>query len=350
MPMSTLQIGLMVLGGLLLLAMAAHALWTARKNRPRQATPEEGVKPASSEAVAGAGIEPGLDMAAFDVVNFPLPAPERRPSMDALIDVIAPISLETPVSGDAALVAMPATRRAGSKPFAIEGFNAASQGWEVPLAGQRYLSFQAGVQLANRSGPLNEIEYSEFVIKAQAFCDAINGTPEFPEMREEVARARELDNFAGDHDAQLGFVVRARNSAWSPGYVQQNAAQLGFVAGVIPGRMVLSASQAGLPPMLGLLFDSQAAMAEDLSQSAIREVAISLDVPQVDRGERPFERMREVALLLAERMDGVVTDDNGLTLASQAMDVIATELGALYDTLDRRDLSAGSALARRLFS
>ena len=55
-------------------------------------------------------------------------------------------------------------------------------------------------------------------------------------------------------------------------------------------------------------------------------------------------------MLLADRMDGVVTDDNGLTLAPEAMDVIATELGALYDTLDRRDLSAGSALARRLFS
>lgn len=349
MPMSNLQMGLMVLGGLLLLAMAAHAVWTARKNKPRQATPDDKTTLAGTQATQGGGVEPGLDLAAFDLVNFPLPVPERRPTMDALIDVMAPISLESPVFGEAALAAMPATRRAGSKPFAIEGCNAASLSWEVPQAGQRYQSFQAGVQLANRSGALNEIEYSEFVIKTQAFCDAINGTPDFPEMREEVARARELDHFAGDHDAQLGFVVRARHSAWSPGYVQQNAAHLGFVAGVIPGRMVLPASP-GLPPLLGLVFDTQAAMADDMSQSAIRELAISLDVPQVDRAERPFERMREVALLLAERMDGVVTDDNGLPLAPEAMDVIATELGTLYDTLDRRDLSAGSALARRLFS
>ena len=32
------------------------------------------------------------------------------------------------------------------------------------------------------------------------------------------------------------------------------------------------------------------------------------------------------------------------------MDVIGSELEQLYDTLDERDLSAGSALARRLFS
>lgn len=63
------------------------------------------------------------------------------------------------------------------------------------------------MQLANRSGPLNEIEYSEYVVKTQAFADAVNATPEFPEMLEEVARARELDQFASVHDAQLGSLL-----------------------------------------------------------------------------------------------------------------------------------------------
>lgn len=346
MPMSNLQLGLAVAGGLVLAAMVAHGAWTSRKNRPRQATPHA----PGDEPRTAAGIEPELDAAAFDVANFPLPVLEKRPSMDALIDVIAPITLEGPVSSAAVLAAMPATRRAGSKPFSIEGFNEAAQRWELPLAGQRYLMLQAGVQLANRSGALNDIEYSEFVMKTQAFCDAVNGTPDFPEMREEVARARELDQFAGDHDAQLSFVLRARHAAWSPGYVQQAAASLGFVAGAIPGRMVVPASGAGMPPVLSLSFDTQAAMADDPAQSAVRELTLSLDVAQVDRGERAFERMREAALALAAGMDGVVTDDNGLSLPAQAMDVIAAELEQLYDTLERRDLAAGSALARRLFS
>lgn len=346
MSMSSLQIGLAVVGGLLLAAMVAHGAWMSRKNQPRQASPDE----PNAEPRLGGGIEPGLDAAAFDVASFPLPVLEKKPAMDALIDVIAPIALEGPVSGDAALAAMPTTRRAGSKPFSIEGFNEVSQRWEIPLAGQRYVMCQAGVQLANRSGALNEIEYSEFVMKTQAFCDAINGTPDFPEMREEVARARELDQFASDHDAQLGFVLRARNAAWSPGYVQQNAARLGFVAGAIPGRMVVPASMVGMPPVLSLGFDTQAALADDPGLSAIRELAISLDVAQTDRSECAFVRMREAALSLADSMDGVVTDDNGLLLPPEAMDVIGAELEHLYDTLDRRDLSAGSALARRLFS
>jgi hypothetical protein len=264
--------------------------------------------------------------------------------------VIAPVALEGVVSGDAALAALPATRRAGSKPVAIEGLNERTGPRETPLAGQRYSSFQAGVQLANRTGALNEIEYSEFVVKATAFADAVNGEPVFPEMLDEVARGRELDQFASAHDAQLGFLLRALHAAWSPGYVQQNAARLGFVAGMMPGRMVLPAGEAGLPPVLGLSFDTQAALADDPAQSAIRQITLSLDVPQVDRAERPFERMREVGAALAKEMDGVVTDSDGQPLREDTMDAIGADLEQLYDTLDSRDLAAGSPLARRLFN
>lgn len=346
--MSNLQIGLAIAGGVLLAGVVAHGAWTSRRNAPRQALPEAqpGVHPDT-------GVEPVLVDSEFDADRFPLPPMVRRPVMDSLIDVIATIALDGPattVSGEAALAAMPATLRAGSKPYSVEGYNLAQLVWETPVAGQRYGGFQAGVQLANRSGALNDIEYSEFVVKTQAFADALNATPEFPEMLDEVARARELDQFASAHDAQLGFTIRARNASWSPGYIQQNAARLGFVAGVIPGRMVLPASSEGLPPVLVLSFDSQAALSEDPAQSAIRDIALHLDVAQVDRAERAFERMCEAASSLADTMDGVVTDDNGQPLPAQTMDMIGAELQTLYDTLEQRDLAAGSPLARRLFS
>ena len=276
--------------------------------------------------------------------------PEKRPNLDGLIDLIAAIDIDHPVSGEAAMAALPATRRVGSKLFSVEGLNAETGVWEVPRSGQRYSTFQTGVQLANRTGALNEIEFSEFVLKTQAFADGINGAPEFPDMLEVVARARELDGFASAHDAQLSFTLKAVKAAWSPGYVQQNAARLGFVPGVIPGRMVVPAATAGLPPILGLVFDTQAAMSEDPAQSAIREITLSLDVPQVDRAEEPFARMIQTALELAREMDGAVTDDNGQPLSEPAVGAIARDLMALYNTLDARDLSAGSPQARRLFS
>jgi hypothetical protein len=339
--MSSFTLGVAILGGLILAILVGWNAWTARRQAPRQPTLDERKEPGEPAAP----VEP-----TFDADDTPLPMPERKPGLDALIDVLAPIAVESVVSGDAALAALPTTRRAGSKPFAIEGLNEATQAWETPQAGQRYGAFQAGVQMANRTGALNEIEYSEFVVKAQAFADAVNGAPEFPEMLHEVARARELDQFAGSHDAQLGFTLRARNAAWSPGYIHQNAARLGFVSGVIPGRMVLPCATPGQPPILVLAFDTQAALSEDPTQSAIREVTLSLDVPQVHRAEQPFLRMREAAIALAESMDGALTDDNGQVIRPEALDVIGADLEGLYDTLESRDLAAGSPQARRLFS
>ena len=286
-----------------------------------------------------------INIAAPDLIPV-----EKRPSLDALIDVIAAIEIDHPISGEATIASMPPTRRVGNKLFILEGLHTETGLWEQPRNGQRYGAFQAGVQLANRMGALNEIEFSEFVLKIQHFSDAINGAPEFPDMLDEVARARELDSFASAHDAQLSFTIKAVKTAWSPGYVQQNAARLGFVAGVIPGRMVVPAPVVGLPPILGLTFDAQAAMSEDPAQSAIWELTLSLDVPQVDRQEEPFARMVHTADELARVMDGAVTDDNGQALSQVAIASISKDLQALYDTLDDRDLSAGSVQARRLFS
>jgi hypothetical protein len=70
----------------------------------------------------------------------------------------------------------------------------------------------------------------------------------------------------------------------------------------------------------------------------------------VHRTEQPFARLREVASVLCQAMDGVLCDQNGTPLPAMAMDPIAADLEQLYDQLDARDLSAGSPQARRLFS
>lgn len=335
--MSSLQIGLVILGVLVLAVAALELVWINRRQATRQTLEQvDPVPPVAGVAAATTDIAP--------------PTPEARCALDALIDVIAPIVVDAPLAGETLLALLPPTRRVGSKPFSIEGFNLERQCWEPPVAGQCYQCLQAGVQLANRLGALDDLEYSEFVVKTQEFCEAINASADFEEMPDVVARARELDRFASDHDAQLVFRVSACQAAWSPTYVQQQALRLGFVATGMPGRMSLPASAVGLPAMLTLNFDSQAAAAPDSAQASVRQLVLSLDVPQVIRAEEPFRHLRETALVLAERMEGRVTDDQDLTLQAPALDLIAIELEGLYDRLEQRDLTAGSALARRLFS
>lgn len=344
--MDSLQVGLAILGAGVLVLMLAYYLWVSRGQNPRRE------KTLLDDPSAASNLEPTLDVVASvatpESTDFALPVPEKKPTLDALLDAIAPIALDASVSGEAILAALPPTRRVGSKPFAVEGLNATSACWETPRAGQRYQALQAGVQLANRSGALNDIEFSEFVIETQRFCDAVGGTPDFPDMRSEVARARELDQFASAHDAQIGFVLRARRAAWSAGYIQQMAARLGLLPGALAGRMVLPASTPGAPAIFSLSYEPTTD--DEGAQQTLRDVNLALDVPLVDRQELPFARLCEVAIALARDMDGVITDDNGVALPGSAMDVIAAELEQLYDTLAQHEFEAGSALARRLFS
>lgn len=353
--------GLAIAGGLALAAVMAHGAWSTRRAAPRrpEAPSGERVEPvlggqAAGSAAADAALAGEPDGAMLGTESAgptgrPF-APRKTARLDPLIDAIATLTLDGPVTGEAALMHLPPSRRAGTKPFLIEGLNAASDEWELPAPGQRYAAFQAGVQLANRHGALNEIEYSEFVQKLQGFADGVGAMVELPDMLEVVAQARELDGFASAHDAQLTLTLRANGAAWTVAYLQQTAGRHGFVPGAVPGRMVYPGAEDGAPPVLVLSFDAQAALADDPNTTAVRKLQLSLDVPQTPEAAEPFPLWHESARRLAADVDAIMVDDEGRAVTLHAFAGIGEDLKLLYQKLAERDLAAGSAAARRLFS
>ncbi|MCA0176053.1 MAG: cell division protein FtsZ [Proteobacteria bacterium] len=403
----TLTVALAILAAVVLAAILAHSTWTARRQaprRPRQPAPErnreheitrppppdarveptlsqlddaldtrpempfaadlsEPELPAAAELGSADDIPP-VDLAEPEwadtrppeaaAAKTPRVAPRRQrragPQVDALIDAIATLRPEGLISGAMLLQHLPTTHRAGGKPFYIEGLSAATGEWELPHEAARYTEVQVGLQMANRQGALNEIEFSEFVQKMQPLADGIGAEAEFPDMMDAVAQARELDAFASQHDAQLTASLRANSVAWSLAYVEQCAGRHGFVPGAVPGRLVLPGEGVGAPPLLVLSFDAQVALADDASQSALREVTLSLDVPQSPESAEPFVAWQQGARRLADDLDATLVDEQGHPITLQAFAAIGQELTRLYQALAARDLAAGSPAARRLFS
>lgn len=313
--------------------------------------PSERIEPATSmpiglpEGAASASAEP------MELADFPLPVMDRRSVLNPLIDCIATLLPAQPCSGEQALSVLPSTRRIGSKSWLIEGHNTQTQSWEPVFTGQSYDAFQAGIQLVNRHGALNEVEFSEFVVKAGEVAEGLGASAEFPEMLEEVARARELDQFVMGVDIRLSLHLHAKRAAWSLPYVQQHAQRLGFVAGVIPGRWVLLGDK---DDMIALTIDLHAALADDVNLVPIRSLALTLDVPQVSRGGtdkgRPFDAMTDVAIRLCASMEAMILDEQGGAVDAAMLQRTATELEAVYDRLDAFGTPAGSTMAKRLFS
>ncbi|HET7868236.1 MAG TPA: cell division protein FtsZ [Burkholderiaceae bacterium] len=345
--MGSLQVGLAVLGALVLAGLTAHGVWQSRKWRRPQGAASPDLRQAIEPSFGPPAEPPAAAAALPDVPRRPVPG---APLLDPVIDAIAPLRLDVPIEAETVLAHLPPTRRVGSKPLAIEGLDARTGKWLPLHAAGTCVELQAGVQLASRSGALNEIEYSEFVQKMQAFADAVGASAEFPDMLDVVARARELDGFAGQHDAQLAMRLHAKGSAWSVGFIQQQAGRLGFLPGALPGRLVLPGAADGAPPVLTLQFDRQAALAGEPSQAAVRELTLAFDVPQTPAAQEPFKVWQDAGEALAQALGARVSDDQGSPLQAGSLGVIGEELAGLYDKLSGCGLPAGSAAARRLFS
>ncbi len=280
--------------------------------------------------------------AATTISSVPPAAVDRR------IDCVVPIRLAGPIPGDRVIPLAQKLRRAGTKPVTIEGKPEGESTWEVPRPGVRYDELRAAAPLANRSGPLNELEFSEFVTGVQRLADAIDGSPEFPDMMETVGMARELDGFAAQCDAQLSINVLSDGAPWSANYVQAVASQDGLLLSRDGTRFVkLDAKQ---NPVFMFQFGDTNFLRDDLTYKGGQMITLVLDVPVADEDILPFRLMCDYAKSLSERIGARVVDDQRRPLPESALLAIEKQLMTLYAKLEQAGMPAGSPAMRRLFS
>ncbi|MBU9610559.1 cell division protein FtsZ [Burkholderia multivorans] len=311
-------------------------------NEPADASADAQAAPAAPAATAESAerAEPVLP-AATTISSAPPAVVDRR------IDCIVPIRLGAPLPGDKILPAAQRLRRAGSKPVHIEGKPEGGH-WELLQNGVRYEELRAAAQLANRSGALNELEFSEFVTGVQQFADAIDGAPEFPDMMETVAMARELDGFAAQCDAQLSINVLSDGAPWSANYVQAVASQDGLLLSRDGTRFVkLDAKQ---NPVFMLQFGDTNFLRDDLTYKGGDMITLVLDVPVAEEDILPFRLMCDYAKSLSERIGARVVDDSRRPLPESTLLAIEQQLMKLYAKLEEAGIPAGSPVTRRLFS
>ncbi|MBU9220035.1 cell division protein ZipA C-terminal FtsZ-binding domain-containing protein [Burkholderia multivorans] len=326
---------------------------TGAETRVDTAARDEASEPAETSADAHAApAAPAATAESAERAEPVLPAATTISSappavVDRRIDCIVPIRLGAPLPGDKILPAAQRLRRAGSKPVHIEGKPEGGH-WELLQNGVRYEELRAAAQLANRSGALNELEFSEFVTGVQQFADAIDGAPEFPDMMETVAMARELDGFAAQCDAQLSINVLSDGAPWSANYVQAVASQDGLLLSRDGTRFVkLDAKQ---NPVFMLQFGDTNFLRDDLTYKGGDMITLVLDVPVAEEDILPFRLMCDYAKSLSERIGARVVDDSRRPLPESTLLAIEQQLMKLYAKLEEAGIPAGSPVTRRLFS
>lgn len=349
--------------------------------------------PAGEQAVARTVTPPdGSEGAVISAQDRILEAQAARagppaPRLDSLVDCCVAIELEGPVASDRLIALGRRFRRAGSKPVLIEGStlpgvpaapvparavatddaggddaptevddaqaptgaepvaqggraptdepDVAEDPWESPVPGRHYRSLRVGILLANRHGPLNAMEYSEFVNGLQSLAESLGGFVDPPDMMKVLERARELDARCAALDAQIGVNVEVAE-ALSPadlGGIAQSAdviergnnryARLGD-----QGEVVFSVALGDTPNRLTFL----------------------LDVPRVAPEREPLREMVACAWHCAQALQGRMVDDTGRALTDAVFTRIEAQLAARYGALEGAGFRAGSPVALRLFN
>lgn len=270
------------------------------------------------------------------------------PIIDERIDCIVELPLANMVAAERLMPLTVRMRRAGSKPVNVEGRVDEASAWEPIRTGGRYHQLRMAVQLANRAGALNEVEFSEFSNLVQTLADAVDALPELPDMMETVARGRELDSFAAQCDAQLSVNVLSDGAPWSANYVQAVATQDGLLLSRDGMRFVKLDSRQN--PVFMLQFGDTNFLRDDLTYKGGDLITMLLDVPVADEDLLPFRLMCDYARSIGQRIGGRVVDDQRRPLSDAALQNVDKQLLKLYERLEARGLPAGSPVTRRLFS
>jgi hypothetical protein len=264
------------------------------------------------------------------------PMPETGPVLDPRLDCIVAFTLASPVASERLLTTVSTLRRAGSKPVAIEA-DAGDGRWSIPHASRGAVRrVRAGVLLANRHGPLNAMEFSEFGSAMQSLGGAIGatGTPE-PQMAVVLEHARQLDDACARLDAVIGLNIETP-TALSPDELAALAGGLGLV-------------ERGNNRFAQLGDDGEVLFSLALGDRA-ELLTLLLDVPRAPEEEAPWGRMVDCARQCADRTGGRLVDDAGRAFTMAAVGEVERQLGQRYRSLQEAGLDAGSTAALRVFN
>jgi FtsZ-interacting cell division protein ZipA len=289
------------------------------------------------EALSSELIEPSLvDLAADQVAK----RAKRNLPVDELIDCRIPIELETPVWGEKILPALQSLRYVGNKPVNFIGCNAQGE-WESIHHGGMYSSLIAGVQMANRSSALNELEYSELVMQLRNIADAMGGEIDVPDMVEVIQTSQRLQQFIADHDVQLGVNVVSNSGPWNVKTLLAALSRQGFDR-YTDGYLMM---QDGEGEVLFSLSTNATANQEETNR-----LTLLLDVPRVGVARNGYAAMVACGKSLATRLNGTLVDDSVQPLTDEMLNDIGEQVAAFYNAMESVDIMAGSKRAQRLFS
>ena len=399
--MSTLQLGLIVAGVLLVIGVIVYNQWQERrlKRRAAPAAPVEVRAPRAAERVeptlaasavaqdAGDGVpafrggadttsefEPPVDViaappgdgealasdsdASIDtsppVVHASL-APSRvqtarQASMpDHEIECLIPLQPAAPVAATA--IAGGLNARIGK---AVRWFGRADarSDWQRITANTpgSFGEIVACLLLADRNGAASRAQIDTFIRVVGDIAPTLPAAFTPPDVAQEVARAESLDRLCAELDVQIGLTVQKPESGSIAGTRLRGVAEAAGFRLAPGGRFELAHEETGAVVYTLQNLRPDPFTAESLRLTATNGVVFLLDVARTADPVRTFDQMKMAAKRMAKTLGGELVDDNHRPLDDAAFALIREQVDGAAEALRAVHIEPGSARALALFS
>jgi hypothetical protein len=360
--MSKLQIGLIIAGAIVIVAVILYNFWQERRARRRaeQAFGGNAGDALFEEPAAGARREPTLGALPREEGDTVLARAQAQPlaaadelaaaggpeaEISTRIDTVAVILADDPVTREQ-LEPLEASLAPLGDLVRVEGI--VDEQWNPVATSTRasWRELRAGLQLASRRGAAGEEEIAAFNDAIAEFAARVNAVSQREAPAVAAARARELDRFCADADIEVAVnVVGQFGATFSLARVKQLALEAGL-SETASGELVRFADD-GTPAYAIRRLDDPNAKPSAVYATGL---TIALDVPHVADAPAMLAEMFELAARFAATLGGQLVDDNRRPLSEAGLASIRRSLEGVVAEMEAQGIPAGGALARRLFS
>ena len=212
-----------------------------------------------------------------------------------------------------------------------------------------YIQLKGCLQLADRSGPVTEINLSRFRDMAEDFSAQIQAEVECPDISEAYEMAIDLDRFCADVDVIMGINIISKDGGAFVGTKIRALAEASGFRLESDGVFKYRDSETNEVMFSLGNFESAPFLPANMRTLTTRGITFLLDVPRVANGERVFDQMAHIARLFSSTLNGILVDDNRVPLSENGVKRSRQRLADIQSTMAARKITAGSETALNLF-
>jgi FtsZ-interacting cell division protein ZipA len=315
--------------------------------------------PSSAGAPRAAFEDAAPDLRAALSISTPPPPTQPRPTRAPVAAPPAPcdelIEYRIRIGGDGVLANVFADAfnhaRTLGKAVGWMGLPVGAAEWEEvqPWRDVNYQQVVVTMQLADRNGAVQEEQLSALCALLQTTAQTHGLRIVCGDVADAIESAQVIDRFCVDVDVLIGLNVVARGEgAVNLTRIVHEAESSGMSLGV-DGVFQLLDSR-GEPLYALCNHDAEPFSATVIEGQTSQGVTLQFDVPRVPDGLKVFDGMVAFGRKLANEVGGILVDDNLRPLTDTGIEKIRTQLTQIYERMEARGVPSGSRRALRLFS